>query len=309
MEINSNEFLFMEALKWHKDLHNLMSISINFPYKRNTRSAKPRPLFRTTDADTIKIEQPLRLVSCDTTEKSDYAGRPDISQPKLDRCKERLNSGFYDNLPSGLREYLSEKITPEAAAKHINAGVDSVSAFESMLESRLTLNDGTKRKVAVIPTGDMIDLYGRLLAYVAPWFSNTAEDPLPPRDDPRRKTFNLEMIENGWAAFFPIYPSLPSNDDMNLAIAAAELAWRSQKGAWEEYGNKLLLGYEFRMCIKLSKEGSANDRVAEAFERICVDLGDLSIVGKYDFYDIDPSHRLWIWENDIEKAKVDLNLQ
>jgi hypothetical protein len=46
-----------------------MSISINFPYRRNTRPAKPRPLFRTTDADTIKIEQRLRCSQTRHNEK------------------------------------------------------------------------------------------------------------------------------------------------------------------------------------------------------------------------------------------------
>jgi endonuclease YncB( thermonuclease family) len=56
-----------------------MPLAINFPYERNTRAAKPRTLFRSSDADTIVIEQPLRLVSCDTPEKADYAGKPEVS--------------------------------------------------------------------------------------------------------------------------------------------------------------------------------------------------------------------------------------
>ena len=73
----------------------------------------------------------------------------------------------------------------------------------------MTKPPGSKRKTAVIPTGEIIDIYGRLLAYIAPWFDGGQNDPLPPIGDPRRKTFNLDMIENRWAAFFPIYPSLP----------------------------------------------------------------------------------------------------
>jgi hypothetical protein len=40
----------------------------------------------------------------------------------------------------------------------------------------------------------------RLLAYLAPWFGGSASDPLPPRDDPQRLTFNLDMVEAGWGA-------------------------------------------------------------------------------------------------------------
>ena len=288
-----------------------MSIEINFPYKRNTINPKARKLFTSSDADTIVIaEQPLRFVSCDTPEKATYAGKPEESQPKLDRCKERLNNGFYDELPTGLRNYLINKITSDAAKKHIDAAMDAIEAFEKMLSERLTLPDGSQRKIAVMPTGDLIDMFGRMLAYVSPWYKNTQEDPLPPIGDPRRNTLNLDMISNGWAIFFPIYPSLPNNRDLNITIKAANEAWIQGKGAWEKYGKNLLLGYEYRMCIKLSEEGkSASECIADAFERICVDLRDLSIVGKFDFFNVPPSHRLWIWEDDLEQAKKDLNLR
>jgi hypothetical protein len=59
-----------------------------------------------------------------------------------------------------------------------------------------------RRKVATVPTGELIDRYGRLLAYLAPWFSGSARDPLPPRDDPQRRTFNLDMVEAGWGRCF-----------------------------------------------------------------------------------------------------------
>lgn len=59
------------------------------------------------------------------------------------------------------------------------------------------------------------------------------------------------MIENGWAVFFPIYPSPPQNRDMNKSIGAAEFAFNNRKSIWEKYGNRVLLEYEYRMCIKL----------------------------------------------------------
>jgi hypothetical protein len=78
-----------------------------------------------------------------------------------------------------LRDYLIEKITNDAARRHIDAGMDAIEIFEKILSDRLTLPSGKKRRIAVIPTGDMIDTYGRLLAYVAPWYANTQTDPLP----------------------------------------------------------------------------------------------------------------------------------
>ncbi|MET9340348.1 hypothetical protein [Nonomuraea sp. NPDC003804] len=71
-----------------------------------------------------------------------------------------------------------------------------------------------------------------------------AADPLPPRDDPRRRTFNLNMIAAGWAATFVIYPSIPPASDLNLLLAEAEAAWTHQRGAGARFGADLLLGYE-----------------------------------------------------------------
>jgi endonuclease YncB( thermonuclease family) len=285
-----------------------VSIQVHFNFKRNIRAATSKKLIKTSDGDTPLIEQPIRMVSCDTPEKSHYAGKPEISQPKLDKCKQRLENGFYDTLPQELRNYLIERLTNDAADKHISAGMDATTVFEGLLEQRLTKPSGSKRKTAVIPTGEIIDVYGRLLAYIAPWFEGGTSDPLPPIGDPKRRTFNLDMIENGWAAFFPIYPSLPQNKDMNLAINAAESAWNQKKGIWNKYGEKVLVGYEYRMCIKLATASTPEKGIKDAFQRICVDIRTLNIVGKYGFHEVPPCYRLWVWENDIEQAKIDLQL-
>lgn len=282
--------------------------TVVFNYERIIRSAQPRSLSRVSDGDTPVVEQPIRMVSCDTPEKAGYAGKPEISQPKLDNCRDRLEQGYYDDLPNPLRRYLIKKLTPDAAQRHIEAGNEATRVFETILEQRLTRPNGTKRRLAVIPTGEIIDRYGRLLAYLAPWFSGTRTDPVPPRNHPARRTFNLDMIENGWAAFFAVYPSLPNNEDMDFAIRDAELAWRERRGAWREYGRNLLLGYEYRACIKLGTAGSASAGLADAFQRVCVDLRNLRVVGKYGFYRVPPCYRLWIWQHDLEKARVDLGL-
>lgn len=51
-----------------------------------------------SDGDTPKIEQPIRMVSIDTPEKSGYAGKPPTAQPKLDRCRQRLESVESDRI-------------------------------------------------------------------------------------------------------------------------------------------------------------------------------------------------------------------
>jgi endonuclease YncB( thermonuclease family) len=265
-------------------------------------------LIRAVDGDTPNVEQPLRLVSCDTPEKAQYAGGPDVSQPKLDACKQRLQSGFYSGLQKPLRNYLIKKLTSDAAANHISGGLQATTVFEQLIATRLTRPNGTQRRIGVIPTGEIIDRYARMLAYIVPWFANTPADPLPPKASPERLTFNLNMIENGWAAFFPIYRSLPADDDMNLAITAAEAAWNAKRGVWKTFGKHFLLGYEYRMCIKLALAKTAPKGIADAFQRACVDLRTLKVVGKFGFADVPPPYRLWVWQEDLQEAISALGL-
>lgn len=316
-----------------------MPLTLNFNLQGNTVRPDNRKFLRQGDGDGVFIEQPVRLVSIDTPESLEYFGGPDNNQPKLDRTRERIESSFFNDLPVDLRTYLLEKLTDGAAERHQNAGDDAKKHFAELLERRLTQDDGTKRDLAVMPSGELIAQDGRMLAYVAPWFKGTKSDPLPPRNDPRRHTFNLEMIRSGWAAFFPIYPSLPGRTDMDLAVAAAEDAWNGKLGAWERYGNDLLLGYEYRASIKLAgpvvvarkdnednrnfysteefeaagdldgweiERRSAADLISEAFARHCVDISSGRDVGKHGFHAVPPCYRLWYWEDDAAEARRDL---
>ncbi|MFL6420705.1 MAG: hypothetical protein ACJ71P_15050 [Nitrososphaeraceae archaeon] len=80
-----------------------MPVQVIFNYERNIRPAAPRTLARVSDGDTPVIDQPIRMVSCDTPEKAGYAGRPEVSQPKLNLCKQRLETGFYNEIPIQLK--------------------------------------------------------------------------------------------------------------------------------------------------------------------------------------------------------------
>jgi endonuclease YncB( thermonuclease family) len=286
-----------------------MPLSPNYAFNPVTKKSAAHRLLRASDGDTLVVEQPIRMVSCDTPEKAQYAGSPVVAQPKLDRCRERLENGFYDALPAELRNYLIGKLAADAAARHIAAAVDASAHFDAIVATRLSRPDGRQRRVAVLPSGEIIDSYGRMLAYLAPWFDGPPADPLPPASSPERRTFNLDMIADGWAAFFPIYPSLPRLPDMRLAVTAAEGARDGRLGAWEEYREDLLLGYEYRMCIKLAMAATGAEGIADAFERVCVDLRTLRIVGKFGFPAVPPSLRLWVWEDDLAEARVALGLQ
>ncbi|GAT68824.1 nuclease [Planomonospora sphaerica] len=291
-----------------------------------TGPSKPANDYRfvkVSDGDTPTVEMPIRMVSIDTPETS-YGGNPTTAQAALERAKTRLADGTYDALPPDLRDYLISRITPDAAQRHQAAGKAAAQAHTTMVAERLTRPDGSQRKMAVLATGELIERNGRLLAYTAPWYTGTASDPLPPRDDPRRRTFNLDMIAAGWAATFVIYPSIPPAPDLNLLLAEAEAAWSQQRGAWAAFGTDLLLGYEYRACIKLGTAdlvlpgtGGASDAagaraaapeqvIGEAFSRVCVDLRTLTEVGLYGYHRIPPAQRLWIWATDLDQARKDL---
>ncbi|WP_157099756.1 hypothetical protein [Microbispora sp. ATCC PTA-5024] len=209
------------------------------------------------------------MVSIDTPE-THYGGSPAMAQALLDRTRARLLGGTYDVLPAGLREYLVARITSDAAQRHQAAGEAAAATHTSMMNSRLARPDGSQRNMAVIATGELVEAKGRLLAYTAPWFAGNAADPLPPRDNPRRRTFNLDMVAQGWAALFLIYPSIPPAWDLNLLLAEVDTAWREQRGAWARAGADLLLGYEYRALIKLGARnlGRPDDMIADAFQRV-----------------------------------------
>jgi hypothetical protein len=67
-------------------------------------------------------------------------------------------------VPDGLRDFLVGRLTPDAAERHIAAGLGATAAFEALQNQRLTRPHGGRRRVAVIPSGELIDRYGRLLA-------------------------------------------------------------------------------------------------------------------------------------------------
>lgn len=274
-----------------------------------SRPAQDYRFLKVTDGDTPTIEMSIRMVSIDTPE-SEFGGNPPTAQATLERAKTRLQDGTYNALPEDLREYLIARITPDAAQRHLSAGKLAAEAHKSMVNTRLNRRDCSQRKLAVIATGELVERNGRLLAYTAPWFAGTAPDPLPPRDHTDRRTFNLDMVALGWAATFIIYPSIPRPADLNLLLADAETAWQEQRGAWAQFGSDLLLGYEYRACIKLGARDLDNpaNAIASAYQRVCVDLRTLTEVGPFGYHQVPPSQRLWIWATDLEKARKDLAL-
>lgn len=86
---------------------------VDFRFSRKTRPAKDRKFLRVSDGDTPVVEQSIRMVSGDTPEKAQYAGKPETAQPKLDRCRDRLENGFY-NVPPCYRMWVWQEELEEA---------------------------------------------------------------------------------------------------------------------------------------------------------------------------------------------------
>ena len=279
-------------------------LTIDFRFERQSYKSAPRRLLHISDGDTPNIQMPIRMCNIDTPEKANYAGRPKKAQPKLDRAVDRLLSNQFAATPAKLREYFEKRVTQHAAAQHIDAASRATQIFQKYLDQRLFRDGRSRRRVGVFPQGNVIDSYGRLLAYTAPWY---CKEELEAGAD--RTTFNINMIESGWAAFFPFYPTLPKNDDMNFALQRAVHAWENQLGVWEQYGNTFLLAYEYRMLVKLGcSTGDLSELHDEAFYRNCIDLRTLKDQGVYGFVDVPPPYRLWVKTAEMPQARADLGL-
>ncbi|MBC3190948.1 thermonuclease family protein [Pseudonocardia sp. C8] len=275
-------------------------------FQPETRRVYDAPLLRGVDGDTVNIDQSVRMVSIDTPE-SHFGGAAPTAQATLNRARERLEAGDYDAIGPQLRDYQIARLTPTAAERHLSAGARAAAEFARMRAERLVIDPVSGvGKVGILVTGEVIEENGRLLAYVTPWLNK----PLPPPNDPRRRTFNLQLVETGWAALFLIYPSLPRDSDLRRAVTAAETAWENKLGAWHEFGEDLLLGYEYRAGIKLGEADKPDqppvppgERIDAAFRRVCVDLRTREILGRFGYHKIEPPFRLWFWQKDLDTAR------
>ena len=79
--------------------------------------------------------------------------------------------------------------------------------FKEILKNKLTKPNGKKRNIYLNTADEHFDSNGRLLAYIAPHYKKKELANMTLYD---RATFNLLMVESGWAASFPIFPSLPN---------------------------------------------------------------------------------------------------
>ncbi len=267
---------------------------------------------RATDGDTPYVSISIRMLSIDTPEVH-YPGnqKPSRHNEKLAQLAEWIKQRKAP-VSLGLAEYLYPKLaTGKAGSLQEEQGIKATEKFRELVREKLTLPNGKKRRVFLRAADQHFDQYGRLLAYMSPYYSKKELASMSSKD---RATFNLLMVESGWGAPFLIYPSLPKYDDLVLFREAAKDAYENKKGAWAE--PKMLTGYEFRMCVRLyeiTKKLVKGKRLSSRekygwISRFCADMTTKEIFSPQDYYRVLPYNRIFIWPQDVAEAVGKMNL-
>lgn len=269
-------------------------------YHPNSFKMGDYPYARITDADTPYIESSIRMLSIDAPEvhypakqTTDYDGVLELLGKKLETRE------AYPEMDEGLRLYLIPRLKNNPGTRQYIKGLMAADQFQKILHNHLYPPNRHSRKLLLIGSGDRFDSHGRILSYITPSYTQTELKKYPRS---KRKTFNLLLVENGWAASFPIFPSLPNTEDMERLREGAEKARAEKKGFWED--ESILLGYEFRMCVRLAS-GKPLD---ECVYRYCVDMTSKQLYPPQEYYKADPENRIFIDSEDLDKAKKDLGL-
>lgn len=269
-------------------------------------------LLEISDGDTPSVSMSIRMLSLDTPEIH-YPGstRPSRHNTKLQQLAEWIQQGkapVSDELAAHLHPRLA---SGAAGTLQETQGQTASQEFQRLVEEKLRRPSGRRRNVFLHSADQPFDQYGRLLAYMAPYYSSDEMATMTRKD---RATFNLLMVESGWAAAFIIYPSLPSYPDLVLLRDAAQDAFDNGRGAWAD--PLTLTGYEFRMCYRLAevtedlvngKKLSSSERMSWV-ERYCADLTTQQVFYPQDYYKVRPYNRLFIWPKDVNAAVSRLNL-
>ena len=254
----------------------------------------------------------IRMLSIDTPEVH-YPGNKDPADhdAKLTELAGWLKAGNAPVKPD-FAEYLHPKLaTGKAGTLQKEQGKDATKEFEKLLEARLVRPNGRKRQIFLRTANQPFDQYGRLLAYMAPMYSQEERDSMSYRD---RATFNLHLVESGWAASVPIYPSLPKYIDLVMLQEAAESAYTGNNGAWAE--PMTLTGYEFRMCYrlwemtsKLVKGRKLSSREKNSWiTRYCLDMTTREVFEPQDCHKVKYYNRVFVWPKDLNEAVGKMNL-
>lgn len=271
-----------------------------------------RALVDVTDGDTPTFRMPIRMLSVDTPE---VTARTDAGAAKVDEQFTNLAGWIRAGkapITPGFAEYVLPMLDSGKSGTLQFTQGKAASAFnDSNIKARLARPGDKPRNLFIRITDTPFDNYQRLLAYVAPDYTEKERATMTRA---QRSTFNLDLLTTGWAAPFVIYPSVPGELDLPLLIEAAATARENKLGIWHD--DLTLLAYEYRAMEKLHDvtkkivEGTKVG-IAERLgwrDRYCADMRTRVVHGPEGYVDVPPEYRLWIWSADVGKAVGQLNL-
>lgn len=275
-------------------------------------SLDDKEFIRSTDGDTPFLAVSIRMLSVDTPEVH-YPGttKPSRHDAKLAQLAEWINTGKAP-IRSDLAAHLFPRLaTGTAGTLQEQQGQAASDHFSRRIEERLRKPNGKMRRMFVWTADEKFDQYGRLLAYLAPKYTDTELSTMTRKERP---TFNLQMVEDGWGATFVIYPSLPKHGDLVWLQEAAKTAIDEGRGMWGE--PLTLTGYEFRMCYRLWEvtnklvkgEKLTTQERNSWVERFCLDMTTREIFYPEDYHKVPAYNRIFIWAKDVTEAVGRLNL-
>jgi endonuclease YncB( thermonuclease family) len=278
----------------------------------NLPSLGSRSLIDVSDGDTPNIRMPIRMLSIDTPE---VTAKSEAGASKVDAQFKEL-SEWIKNEKAPVSKTFARHILPKlensnAGTLQYLQGKKASAHHKNIIEQRLTRTNGSKRKLFVRSPEKPFDGYGRLLAYVAPSYSAKERASMSRKE---RATFNLNMLESGWAAPFILFPSIPGELDLPLFIEASVNAMEQKKGQYED--TLSMPGYEYRMCEKLygiTKKLVSGDSMRYSQKiawrsRYCADMRNRKLYGPEEYMNIPEPYRLWIWPDDVRASIAALNL-
>lgn len=282
------------------------------PEGANLPSLGSRALVDVTDGDTPNLRMPVRMLSVDTPEVT--ARSPERARA-IDQEFRQLSDWIDQGrapIDAALGEYMRPKLAGGQAGTLQYEQGKQASAFEKQnMETRLRRPDGSCRNMFIRVADAPFDDNHRLLAYLAPAYGKQELQTLPRE---QRHTFNLDLVTNGWAVPFVIYPSIPGATDLRMLVEAAATARAEGRGIWSDANT--LLAYEYRATERLyaiTKRKVGNEPVEPQKERswrerYCADMRTRVLHGPEDYFRVEPEYRLWIWPQDIREAVGRLNL-
>lgn len=282
------------------------------PAGQNMPSLGSRALVDVSDGDTPNIRMPIRMLSIDTPEvtaKSD--NRAEAIDGEFSELATWIREGQAP-VSNAFRDYILPKLeTGNAGTLQFEQGKEASAFYKAISDERLTRENGRKRSLFIRAGDEPFDNYGRLLAYVAPSYSKAERTQMSRQE---RATFNLNLIESGWAAPFVLFPSIPGELDLPIFLEAAVSAKDSGIGQYIEPLS--LYGYEYRMCEKLhditkklvsGQSMTFPDRLKWR-SRYCADMRTRDLFDPESYMLVPEPYRIWIWPDDVQKAISMLNL-